>query len=426
MTLSYIDTSYTPTKNDLVCEYSVQPAKGISFETAAQNIAGETSIGTWTDISTMNPGIAKRLKPSVFYLNKKTNIIRIAYSEDLFEAGNMPEILSSIAGNIFGMNAIDSLRLEDISFPKSMINSFKGPKFGINGIRKLTRIKDRPLVGTIVKPKVGLTPSQHAKVAYNSWAGGLDVVKDDENLSSMKFNRFEDRLVKTLELRDRAEEETGEKKIYMPNITAETMEMLRRADLVKAQGGEYIMVDILTCGWSALQTVREQEKGMVIHAHRAMHGALTRNRSHGISMLPIAKIARLIGCDQLHIGTAVGKMDGSPEEIKAIEKEIESSKLIPEPKNHILEQDWHNIKPTLAVASGGLHPGMTAPLIKILGTNIVAQYGGGCHGHPKGTMAGAKAIRQSVDAAMKNIPLKEAVKMKEYTELKQAIDLWGC
>ena len=426
MTLHYIDTSYKPTKKDLLCEYYLEPATGVSFEKAAENIALESSIGTWTKISTMNPSIAKRLKPSVYFLDKKKKTIRIAYSEDLFEAGNMPEILSSIAGNIFGMNAIDNLRLEDISFPQSIVKSFKGPGFGISGIRKLTGVKKRPLVGTIVKPKVGLTPVQHAKVAYESWSGGLDVVKDDENLSSMKFNRFEDRIAKTLELRNRAESETGEKKIYMPNITAETMEMIRRAKIVKENGGEYIMIDILTCGWSGLQTVRDYCKGMVIHAHRAMHGAITRNSRHGISMLTIAKIGRLLGCDQLHIGTAVGKMQGSAKEVSIIEQEIENDVIAQDCGSHVLGQDWHGMKPVLAVASGGLHPGMTESLIKILGNDLVAQYFGGCHGHPNGTLAGAKAIRQSVDAVMKKIPIKDAVKMKEYSELRDAVKLWGC
>ena len=108
-----------------------------------------------------------------------------------------------------------------------------------------------------------------------------------------------------------AEVKTGHKKIYMPNITAETTEMLKRARFVKANGGEYVMIDILTAGYAGLQTLRNANLGLVIHAHRAGHAALTRDHKHGISMLTIAKIARLIGVDQLHIGTAVGKMEGA-------------------------------------------------------------------------------------------------------------------
>ena len=170
----------------------------------------------------------------------------------------MPNILSSVAGNVFGLKALKNLRLLDIQMPKTLITSFKGPAFGIAGIRKLLKVPERPLVGTIIKPKLGLNTKDHAKVAYDAWSGGCDIVKDDENLSSQKFNPFEERLTQTLESRDKAQKETGERKVYMINITAETNLMIKRAESVLAQGGEYVMVDILTCGWSALQTLRDQ------------------------------------------------------------------------------------------------------------------------------------------------------------------------
>jgi ribulose-bisphosphate carboxylase large chain len=324
------------------------------------------------------------------------------------------------------MKAVNNLRLVDIHFPKKIMDKFKGPKFGIQGIRKLLKVKTRPLCGTIVKPKVGLTAQQHAKVAYEAWVGGLDVVKDDENLSSMTFNNFQKRVQLTLKLRDKAEKETGERKMYMANVTAETEEMKRRADHVKKHGGEYFMLDIVTLGWAGVQTMRDYDDKlkMVMHAHRAMHGALTRNPKHGISMLTIAKCARLIGVDQLHIGTAaVGKMHGSRTEELEIEDEIESPEFHPTTGEHLLEQDWHNIKPVFAVASGGLHAGMTGKLIKIMGKNIIAQYGGGVHWHPKGTRYGAMGVRQAIDAASLGIPLEEYA--KTHKELKEAIVKFG-
>ena len=422
--LNYINSKYKPTGKDLVCEYYVEPSKGTSLEVAAENLAGESSIGTWTKLSTMNEKIANKLRPTVFYINKKDKIIKIAYPQDLFEPGNMPQILSSIAGNIYGMKIIKNLRLEDITFPKKLVESFPGPKFGIKGIRKLLKVKTRPLVGTIVKPKVGLNEKQHAMVAYESWIGGLDIVKDDENLSSMSFNNFYERVRQTLKARDMAEVKTGERKIYMPNVTAESKEMLKRAEYLKKLGGEYIMIDILTAGFSALQTLREANLGLVIHAHRAGHAALTRNHQHGISMLTIAKISRLLGVDQLHIGTAVGKMDGAAIEVEAIENEIEARFIDENKKLHILEQRWHGIKPVFAVCSGGLHPGMSAELIKIMGKNIIAQYGGGVHGHPNGTRSGAKAARQSVEAVMAKKTLKQYA--KTHQELDEALKYWGC
>lgn len=428
--LNYIDLKYIPSPDELIAEYYMEPAAGISFKKACEHIAGESSIGTWTDISTLSPLIAKKLKPHVYYINKsltgRRGVARIAYHPELFEAGNMPEILSSIAGNIFGMKAVNNLRLNDIHFPKQIMQKFKGPKFGIEGVRKLLKVKTRPLCGTIIKPKLGLDASSHAKVAYEAWVGGLDIVKDDENLSSMSFNNFNERVRLTLKMRDKAEQETGERKMYMANVTAETDEMKKRAAYIKEYGGEYFMLDIITLGFAGLQTMRnyDDKLKMVMHAHRAMHAAVTRNPRHGISMLSLAKCARLVGVDQLHIGTAaVGKMHGSRAEELVIDDDIENEKFRPESGNHFLEQNWHNIKPVFAVASGGLHAGMTEKLIKIMGKNIIAQYGGGVHWHPRGTRYGAMGVRQAIDAASQNISLEEYA--RTHKELKEAIDKFG-
>jgi len=418
----FVNKKYKPKKTDLVVMYRVEPIKGVSLERICELLAGESSIGTWTKISTMNPKIAKQLKPSAFYINKKKNLVKIAYPEKLFEKNNISGILSSIAGNIYGMKEAKKLRLEDITFPKSIIKSFPGPKYGIKGVRKITKIKNRPLIGTIVKPKVGLTEKQHAKVAYESWMGGLDVVKDDENLTSMQFNNFYKRVNLTFKARDKAEKETGEKKIYLPNITAEYGEMKKRAEHVKKKGGEFVMIDILTVGWSAFSSMRKvtNKLKLAIHGHRAMHGALTRDPKHGISMLVLAKISRLLGTDQLHIGTAgIGKMHGSVSEEVSIEEEIEKQKIKANPKTNRLEQNWHNLKPVLAVASGGVSPLDVPKIVQTMGKDIVIQAGGGIHWHPKGSRYGAMAMRQALEATMKKIPLKKY--SKTHKELKEAL-----
>ena len=415
----YIDLKYEPEKNDLICLFRIEPDKGISIKKAAENVAAESSIGTWTEVK-MSPEIRK-LGAKIFEI--KGNYVKIAYPSELFEPGNMPQILSSIAGNVFGMKAIRNLRLEDVEWPEILIKSFKGPLYGIGGIRKLLKIPERPLTGTIIKPKLGLNEVNHAKVAYEAWVGGMDIVKDDENLSSQTFNNFSKRISETLKMRDLAEKETGERKIYMPNITAEIDTMLERANFVKECGGEYVMVDIITVGWSALQTLRKanDDLKLVLHAHRAGHATFTRNKKHGISMVVIGDIARLIGLDQIHIGTIVGKMQGLKEEILTTEDEIE--KKIVKEHSHYLAEDWLNIKPVFAVCSGGLHPGMVPYLVKTLGKNIIIQAGGGIHGHKLGTTAGAKAMRQAIDAVMQNVSLKDYA--KRYKELAIALRQWG-
>jgi ribulose-bisphosphate carboxylase large chain len=402
--VDFVDLNYKPKATDLICTFHLQSA-GVGLEEAAGAIAAESSIGTWTELTTSKPYV-ERLAARVFTLQK--NIAKIAYPNELFENGNMPNILSSIAGNVFGLKTLKKLRLIDTDLPSELVKTFKGPKFGIEEIRTIMRVSDRPLVGTIIKPKLGLRTNDHAQVAYEAWAGGCDMVKDDENLSSQRFNPFEKRVVKTLESRDKAQDETGEKKVYMVNITAETNIMLKRAEYVMDHGGEYVMVDILTCGWSALQTLREKDYKLVIHAHRAGHAAFTKNPEHGIAMRVIAKVARIIGVDQLHVGTIVGKMSESRKEVR------ENIRALKVPMS--------GLKKVMPVASGGLYPKLVPALIQTFGKDFIIQAGGGIHGHKNGTRAGATAMRQAVDATMQGISLEKYA--KTHKELKAAFETW--
>jgi len=402
--LDFVDLNYKPVETDLVCTFYVEP-EGISLKEAAGGVAAESSIGTWTELTTEKPYV-ERLAAHVFSV--EGNVVKVAYPVELFEGRNMPNILSSVAGNVFGLKALRNLRLNDVEFPVELLRSFKGPRFGVEGVRELLRVRERPLVGTIIKPKLGLKTADHARVAYEAWAGGCDVVKDDENLSSQRFNPFEERVVETLESRDKAEAETGERKVYMVNVTAETETMLKRAEYVLAHGGEYVMVDILTCGFSALQTLRDQGFKLVVHAHRAGHAAFTKNLRHGISMRVIAKVARIIGVDQLHVGTVVGKMSETKQEVL---ENIEACKM-----------PMGGLKPVLPVASGGLHPGLVPALMETFGKDFVIQAGGGIHGHTDGTFAGATAMRQAVDAVLEGKTLEEYA--ETHKELRTALELW--
>lgn len=413
---SFIDKSYKPTRNDLICLFKVTPNK-MSVQEAINDVASESSIGTWTPVSS-NKKYVNKLGAKVFSISG--NWAKIAYPQQLFEEGSVSNILSSIAGNVFGMKAIKGLRLEDIKFPKKLLKSFPGPKFGIEGYRKILKIKSRPLVGTIVKPKLGLKTKDHAKVAYESWVGGCDLVKDDENLSSQKFNPFEKRATKTLEMRDKAAEETGEKKGYFINVTSETMTMLKRADLVKELGGKFVMCDIITAGFASLETLRRNSK-LGIHAHRAMHGAFTENPNHGLSMMSVADFARMAGVDSLHIGTGIGKMKGGKREVREIDDEIEHQRVMK--TKHRLEQNWGDMKPVFSVCSGGIYPGHIPYLIENFGKDIIIQAGGGIHGHPEGTRKGAAAMRQAVDATIKGETLEHYEQTHE--ELMSAMKFWG-
>ncbi|MFB3889501.1 MAG: type III ribulose-bisphosphate carboxylase [Candidatus Bathyarchaeia archaeon] len=402
--LDFVDLTYQPKPSDLTCTFLLEP-EGMSTKEAAGAIAAESSVGTWTEITTAKPYMEK-LVARVFEL--EGNRAKIAYPLELFELGNMPNILSSVAGNVFGLKALRHLRLVNIKLPPELVWSFKGPRFGIAGIRKLLKVPERPLVGTIIKPKLSLSTADHAQVAYEAWVGGCDMVKDDENLSSQEFNPFEDRIVETLESRDKAEAETGERKVYLANITAETDLMLKRAEFVQDHGGEYVMVDILTCGWAALQTLRDQNLNLAIHAHRAGHAAFTKDPKHGIAMMSIAIIARIVGVDQLHVGTVLGKMSETREEVLD--------------NIGALKMELNGLEQVMPVASGGIHPRLVPELVRTFGRDVVIQAGGGIHGHTGGTRAGATAMRQAVAAAMKNVALEEYA--KTHSELEIALGIW--
>ena len=194
----------------------------------------------------------------------------------------------------------------------------------------------------------------------------------------------------------------------MANVTAETETMLKRAQFIKDHGGKYLMVDILTCGFSALQTLRDHNFGLVIHAHRAGHAAFTKNPKHGISMKVLAKVVRIIGVDQLHIGTVIGKMSETKKEV------LENLEAV--------TSELGGLKKVLPVASGGLYPGLVPDLMKFFGNDFVIQAGGGIHGHTDGTISGAKAMRQAVDATLQKVSLKEF--SKNHKELQEALKIW--
>ncbi len=406
--LDFVDYDYKPSKTDLLVTFYVEPAEGMSFEEVAGRVASESSVGTWTTLAEL-PDRIKSLMAKMY--ERDGNVIKVAYPLDLWEPHNIPQLLSGIAGNIFGMKAVKNLRLLDYEPPQSYIKVFRGPQYGIKGIRELLKVDKRPILATVPKPKIGFSAEEQAQVAYEIWTGGIDLLKDDENLSSLPFNKFEKRVEEALKMREKVEAEIGERRSYLINITAETEEMKKRARFVADLNWEYVMIDIVTTGWAALQTLREvcEDLKLAIHAHRAMHATFTRNPKHGISMFALAKTARLIGVDQIHTGTVIGKLEGSEEEVTKI--------------NEFLRKDWYHIKQAFPVSSGGLHPGLLPEILKRFGSNLVIQVGGGVLGHPMGAQAGAKAVRQAIDAYLENNTLEEMAKTN--TELKAALDKWG-
>lgn len=401
-----LNESVDPAKH-ILATFTLQ-VEGEPFDRTAGGVAAESSIGTWTDIGLEERTIWDKLHAKVIAMDEKTGKITIAYPLDLFEAGNLSQLLSSITGNVFGLKEITGLRLEDIDFPERYVKSYPGPALGIDGIRKLTGVADKPLLGSIIKPKLGLSSVQHAEAAMNVWDNGVNLVKDDENLTSMTFDNFYTRVDEvTKRMHEKKYLDIGNAKVHAFNITASYEEMLKRANYVRDHNANCLMIDVLTAGFAATCGIRNRNFGLMIHGHRAMHAAFTRSRQYGISMLVIAKLCRLAGTDSLHTGTVVGKMEGGKEEVVTI--------------NNFLRSEWYGLKTTLPTASGGLHPGHIPDLVANLGTDILMNFGGGIHGHPDGTVSGAKAIVQSLDATLSGTPLNEA---QNSPELQRALEKW--
>ena len=420
----FINKKYKPKNNDLKVLFYFETDRGISKDDAIGRIASESSSGTWTTLAN-RPKLLPKVKAYAYDL--KGNYVKVAYPRIILEDSSVPGMISGIGGNIFGMKAVKNLRLMDAELPEDYIKTFRGPYYGKNLIRKIFKRRYGPVTSVVPKPKLGYTAKEHAEyVAKQVWMGGMDCVKDDENLTNQKFNRFDERVKRMAKVRDRAMKETGEVKDAFLNVTAPDMkELSRRVKLVHDNGFRYFMLDLVVSGFTAMGTASElaHDYKMAIHGHRAMHAMFTKNPKHGMSMLFLSKLARLIGVDQVHTGTLIGKLGGDKAEILAM-KDMLLNKKVNEIKNLRMKQDWRKIKETLPCSSGGLHPGLLPAVMDLYGTtDLVLQIGGGTLGHPDGIEAGARAVMQSIEA------YREGMKLGEYAEthkeLRRALEKWG-
>ena len=432
-----------PDENYIITYLDIELADGIGmekFEDVVAGCAAESSTGTWTQVYSgrdSGVGIANKLKAVAFDLDPKTKTFKIAYKKELFETDNMSGILAGVVGNIDGMKMLKAFRCLDIRFPREIIQAFPGPQFGIDGIREQMQIERGPLLCTVPKPKVGRTAKEQAKLAeilFTAANGEFQGIKDDENLTSLYFNKFDERCELVLKVQRDIEQKSGKKKFYLCNITHSDLDvMLQRADKIKAHGGRWMMIDLVTTGFSAVATMRKKSPGLAIHAHRAMHSLFDRESGPGVydkgeikdfslSMVVIAKLMRMLGVDSLHGGTPSGKMEnyGEPKLIRdALQLDI-----TPE-SSMTLGQNWYGMKPVWHTASGGLHPGTMPEVLQQLGEDIILQAGGGVLGHPWGIEAGVEAAVQARDVALGRGDLQQWIKDNPDSALAKASYHWG-
>lgn len=384
------------------------PAK--NMDRVYKEIPAESSVGTWQTVAAMTEDILKRLSAKTIKTKRITDTyakIKVAYPLELFEPNNIPQMLSLFAGNVYGMNSLDFLRVVDVKMPDELVNSFPGPAVGPQGIYDIIGIKEGPILGTIVKPKLGSPPDIHAKTTFDAWSGvegtegGITWVKDDEPQTNQDFCKFEDRISRVLEYADQIKSKTGRQVIYAANITGTIDVMLNRAEYVVDQGGKCLMIDVITTGFSAVQYIREQDYGLPIHGHRAMHGALTRHPDHGIHMRVLAMMYRLTGVDGIHTGTIFGKMGTGKLDVDK-EETFGSNQAL-------LDPNFGNLKKVIPIASGGVGVRNIGKIVEALAPHVVITAGGGIHGHPDGSQAGATSMVQAKDAALQGVVEEDAL-----------------
>ena len=294
--MGYWRPDYQPKATDIICLFRITPQEGVEPEEAAAGVAGESSCATWTVVWTDRLTACDDYRGKAYQVEQVPNnpqqwFAWIAYDLTLFEPGSIANLTASLIGNVFGFKPLKALRLEDMFIPEAYIKTFDGPPTGLIVERERLDKYGRPLLGATTKPKLGLSGRNYGRVIYEGLKGGLDFMKDDENINSQPFMHWRDRFLNVMDAVNKAQAVTGEIKGSYLNVTAATMEdMYERAEFAKALGSVVVMVD-LVIGWTAIQSMAKwcRRNDMVMHMHRAGHSTYTRQKSHGVSFRVIAK-----------------------------------------------------------------------------------------------------------------------------------------
>jgi ribulose-bisphosphate carboxylase large chain len=440
--MGYWDPEYVVKPTDVLALFRCTPQPNVDPVEAAAALAGESSTATWTVVWTdlltaCDLYRAKAYRVDGVPMTDDTYFCYIAYDLDLFEEGSLANLTASIIGNIFGFKAVKALRLEDMRMPVALLKTYQGPATGLVVERERLDKFGRPLLGATVKPKLGLSGKNYGRVVFEGLKGGLDFLKDDENINSQPFMRYRERFLYSMEGVNHAASLTGEVKGHYLNTTAATMEeMYERADFAAELGSVIVMID-LVIGYTAIQSMAywARRNDVILHLHRAGNSTYSRQKNHGMNFRVICKWMRMSGVDHIHAGTVVGKLEGDPKMIKGFyDTLLEVKTVINLPQGLFYVQDWASLRKCVPVASGGIHCGQMHQLLSYLGDDVVLQFGGGTIGHPEGIQAGATANRVALEAMIlarnegrnyiEEGPqiLREAA--RRCTSLETALDLW--
>ncbi len=391
---------------------------------AAAVLAGEQSSGTFVAV----PGETEELKarfaarvesvelletvtqPAILGAVSKTGvyhraIVKVSWSIENF-GYNLPVMVSTLQGNLYEITQFTGLKLMDIELPASFGENFRGPAFGIEGCRQLTNVYNRPLIGTIIKPSIGLTPAQTAEMVHTLAEAGIDFIKDDELLSSSANSSFDDRVDAVMNVINTHADKTGKKVMYAFNISGEIDEMQQRYEKIVNSGGTNAMISINSVGLSAVKKICANGQ-LAIHAHRSGWGMLTRHPLLGIDFRAYQKLWRLAGVDQLHVNGIANKFwEGDDSVVASIEACLTG---------------MFSHKKVLPVLSSGQWGGQAFETYRRTNTvDLLYMAGGGIMAHPMGAAAGVKALQQAWQGAVDGLNLEETAKL--YPEFAKSVE----
>ncbi|MDZ5456711.1 ribulose-bisphosphate carboxylase large subunit family protein [Azohydromonas lata] len=394
---------------------------------AAEVIAGEQSSGTFVALPNETPELKARSGARVERLEVLERVsapslptpvqaayytrCRLELSWPIENLGaSLPMLMATVAGNLFELRCVTGLRITDLRLPPSFAAAYPGPAFGIQGTRQLSGVAGGPLIGTIIKPSVGLSPQETAQQVRELVQGGIDFIKDDELQGDGPHCPFDERVRAVMRVVNEAAERTGRKAMVAFNLTGDLDQMRRRHDLVLAQGGTCVMVCLNAVGLVGLHELRRHAQ-LPIHAHRAGWGSLTRSPALGWDYAPWQKFWRLAGADHLHVNGLRNKFSESDDSV------IEAARAVLAP---VMPQAPMTAMPVFSSGQTGLQAAATHAALG--GADLIHTVGGGIFGHPQGVAAGVQALRAAWDAARAGVPLE--LQAERDAALRSALGFW--
>ncbi|MCA1326335.1 ribulose-bisphosphate carboxylase large subunit family protein [Herbaspirillum sp. alder98] len=395
---------------------------------AAEVIAGEQSSGTFVALATETPELKERSGARVERLevlgvssqpslpggmpSARYTQCELELSWPLENTGaSLPNLMATIAGNLFELRQVSGLRLTSLKLPPAFARAYPGPAFGIAGTRRLTGVAHGPLIGTIIKPSIGLSVEETAQQVRELVAGGVDFIKDDELQADGARCPFDERVRAVMEVINRHAERTGKKVMMAFNLTGDLDQMRRRHDLVLAEGGTCVMASLNSIGLVGLHELRRHAQ-LPIHAHRAGWGYLTRSPQLGWNYAPWQQLWRLAGADHMHVNGLRNKFSEPDDSVIAAARAV----LAP-----VIE--GADVTPTMPVFSSGQTGLQAADTYAAIGcADLIHTAGGGIFGHPQGVSAGVEALREAWVAAMEGIPLAQHA--RDNRALQAALGFW--